>query len=295
MNVTPVVRDVAVGALVLTLECAPLALVLGGCVMGPPRLPDGAPATIRTERMSLGADTLDVELGAPRLADPTRPLILLVTGDGGWRPAERLLFEALARDGYEVAGLDAHAYLRHLRFKRTASDEVASELAQVRAFAARSLGLPPETAFILAGFSRGAGLAVTAAEHGRLRGQLVGLLALALTGEEEYVYHRHRHRHARVRDGSESSLVDPYDSLALLGPLPVAVIQSTQDGYLPAAEARRRFGPDTPWRRFVALDAHNHSFHGARDEMTREAGRAIAWILSAGAPLGPVARRREQP
>ncbi len=45
----------------------------------------------------------------------------------------------------------------------------------------------------------------------------------------------------------------PYDVLKSLDGLPLAVIQSTQDGYLPAAEARRLFGPDGEWRRFYAV------------------------------------------
>ncbi len=285
MGVPRVVRDFTIAALILVVECAPCALILGGCVVGTPRLADGVAASVRTERLPLGADRLEVALGVPSKPDPSRPLIILVSGDGGWRPSERVVFEGLVRAGYEVAGLNAHAYLHHLGFRRAATDQVAWDLVRVGAFAESSLGLPDGAPFILAGVSRGAGLTVTAAAHRPLRGRLVGLLAVALTGEEEYVFQRHRNRHAwDGGDGDKAPRVDPYVSLARLGPLPVAVIQSTQDGYLPASEARRRFGPDTPWRRFVAVEADGHSFNGARDTMEQEAERAIAWILSAATP-----------
>jgi hypothetical protein len=74
--------------------------------------------------------------------------------------------------------------------------------------------------------------------------------------------------------------IQTYDYLTRLAPLPVAVIQSTGDDYLPADKARQLFGPDTPTHRFIAVDARDHAFGGARDELYRQMARSLAWITS---------------
>ena len=73
-------------------------------------------------------------------------------------------------------------------------------------------------------------------------------------------------------------MVQVYDYLPRLGDLPIAVVQSTHDNYLPAADARTLFGPDTARRRFQAIDARNHSFAGARDDMYRAIAGSLDWI-----------------
>jgi len=50
-------------------------------------------------------------------------------------------------------------------------------------------------------------------------------------------------------------MIEPYDYLLRLSSLPVAVLQSTRDGYLPADQARQLFGPDTGNHQLHAIDA----------------------------------------
>ena len=73
-------------------------------------------------------------------------------------------------------------------------------------------------------------------------------------------------------------MVDVYEYLPRLGDLPIAVIQSTRDNYLPAAAARALFGPDTARRRFHAINAGNHSFSGARSELYAAMRSALVWV-----------------
>ncbi|MBW8868384.1 MAG: hypothetical protein JF610_13840 [Acidobacteria bacterium] len=75
-------------------------------------------------------------------------------------------------------------------------------------------------------------------------------------------------------------MVDMYEYLAELGDLPIAVIQSTHDRYLPAAKARAQFGPDTAFRWFQSIEASNHNFGGARDHMYAAIQEALAWVVT---------------
>ena len=55
-------------------------------------------------------------------------------------------------------------------------------------------------------------------------------------------------------------MLDIYEYLPRLGAVPISVIQSTHDSYLPADAARALFGADTDRRQFHAVEARNHSF-----------------------------------
>jgi len=64
-----------------------------------------------------------------------------------------------------------------------------------------------------------------------------------------------------------------------LGSTPVAVIQSTNDPYVPAAESRELLGPDTPTLRLYEVEASNHRFGGAHDKLIEDVDDAMRWIL----------------
>jgi fermentation-respiration switch protein FrsA (DUF1100 family) len=108
---------------------------------------------------------------------------------------------------------------------------------------------------------------------------LAGVLAVGLTKEEEYVRHyRTRRGHSEKTPSRELVTFDTYGSLNELRALPLAVIQSTHDGYLPADEARALFGPDTALRRLSPIAARDHSFKDARDALYHRMSGALSWI-----------------
>jgi hypothetical protein len=210
-------------------------------------------------------------------AHPDGPLVLYATGDGGWWDGDKALFEHMVPWGYPLAGFSAREYVHHLdqgRDKERPRQLADDYLAIIRT-AETVLGLPPTTRVVLVGKSRGSGLAVAAAENPRVRTLLKGILAVALTGEEEYI----EHREPDLPPGTLVMLTT-YDVLPRLGTMPVAVIQSTRDQYLPAAAARGRFGPDTPFRQFHAIDAKDHNFGGKVTDLYAEMNRCFEWILS---------------
>lgn len=204
------------------------------------------------------------------------PLILYVTGDGGWS-SDQELFEEMIPWGYSLAGFDAADYVGHLgdSAETIAAPDLASDYLTIVDTAARGLGLPGDVRVVLVGLSRGSGLDVAAATDARLRARLQGVLAVALTGEEEYVVDPE----AGDSNGRGPMLLT-YPVLPRLGDTKVAVIQSTRDGYLPADEARRRFGVDTPTRRFVAIDAADHTFGGKLPELYANMKSCFDWIVA---------------
>lgn len=208
-----------------------------------------------------------------------QPLLLYTTGDGGWVRKDLTLYKHIVSWGYPTAGFSAPEYLKHLAGEEgtTTPGQLGRDYAQIIAFAEARLHVAPGTPVILIGVSRGAGLEVVAAGQPRVRQKLGGVVAVALTKEEEYVRWFGR-RLPLVHRPAKRTMVEVYDYLPLLGTLPVAVVQSTRDGFLPAGAAARLFGPETPTRRFRAIDARNHSFGGARDAMYDAVKASLQWI-----------------
>jgi pimeloyl-ACP methyl ester carboxylesterase len=269
-----------------------VAAALSWCAPATLRIEPGTTVSLRTTSVRLHGHELTIHLSSG-VPPGTGPLIVYATGDGGWWRGDKALFTRLVRLGYPAAGFSAREYVHHLdpgtEVERPI--EVANDYAAIVAAAEAALRLPPTIRLVLVGKSRGAGLEVAAAATPRLRPQLQGVLAIGLTREEEYV-ERRRRRAAR------GIMLQTYDVLPNIGKIPVAVIQGSADEYLPAADARRLFGPDTPTRRFVEIAGTGHNFDGAVPRMYEQLVRLMTWITgdaligSSRAPrgTGPAAR-----
>jgi hypothetical protein len=213
------------------------------------------------------------------------PLLVYATGDGGWHRKDVDAYRHLVSFGHPTVGFDAHDYVTHLgEMDATTPGRLAADYERIIRAAKETLQLPADYPVVLVGVSRGAGLAVVAAGQRGLRPEISGVLAVALTKEEEYVKMLRPLRPLRrlrgrgARRPSVPEMVEVYDYLPRLAGMPIAVVQSTRDNYLPAAAARTLFGPDNPHRWFQPIQARNHSFGGARAQMYDAMNRSLQWI-----------------
>ena len=259
---------------------AVLLVLVGGCAarsVQPSTAPRAADSTIR-----LNDHPLQLHFANPGAAG-SLPLLVYATGDGGWRRKDLATYRHLVSLGNPLVGFDARDYVTHLGGvpdATTTPARLADDYGRIIEAARSALRLPAAYPVVLVGVSRGAGLSVVAAAQRTLRASISGVLAVALTREEEYVARVHRLRIPGSRRRREAARVQVYGYLPRIADTPVAVVQSTHDGYLPAAEARQLFGPDTPYRWLQPVQARNHSFGGARDDLYRAMGRSLVWIES---------------
>jgi fermentation-respiration switch protein FrsA (DUF1100 family) len=248
-----------------------LSASAGCATFGPLRVPG---VRLTETRVPLHGHALTLRLSAPKASASSGPVLLLyATGDAGWFGKDRAIFGEIARWGYPAAGFSAREYVHHLGASTVRPVEIADDFRQIIAVAESALALPPGTRVVLVGKSRGAGLDVAAAGPPVLKPLLDGIIAVGLTKEEEYV-------HRRLRRSRQLVMLQTYSYLPQLGSLPIAVIQSTHDQYVPAGEARQLFGPNTPTRELVPIESPDHNFDGALDELYGEMARAFRWILS---------------
>jgi virulence protein VirJ len=209
----------------------------------------------------------------------SHPLLVFATGDGGMHRKDLDAYHHLVALGDPIVGFDAHDYVTHLGGdEATTPSRLAADYQRIIEAARQVLHVSTAQPVVLVGVSRGAGLSVVAAGERIAGASIAGVVAVALTQEEEYV---RWHRRLPAGGAGNRVIVDVYEYLPRLQDMPIAVIQSTRDSYLPAAAARALFGPDTPHRRFQAIDAANHSFKGARAQLYDAMRSALAWVARA--------------
>jgi len=256
--------------------------LLAGCRSATPGIAPEPGIELAVTGVALQSETIELQLARPACL-VHRTLLVFGTGDGGWRSADRQLFEALLRWGYPVAGFDARDYLAHLdaAAEPATPDHVARDYERLIAAGRERLRLPPDAPVVLLGFSRGAGLAIAAATRPELRGRLLGVVAVGLGEVEENVRRRERGSSA-----AEGRVLEPFIELSRFGATPVAVIQSTRDRYLAASEARKLFGPDSARRRLIPVESRGHTFGGAREELLRRVAESLDWIGSLASRSG---------
>ncbi len=206
-------------------------------------------------------------------------LVVFATGDGGWRSVSLDVFDHLAALGYMCAGINSPDAVKPVKRagEKLSTAQAAERVQASFVEAKKAFGLPASTPVIVVGFSRGATLVAFSALHPELRDQVRGAIALALTREADYLRAPPAERAPDVQV-DEKGRIQMYPALKFLGSTPVAIIQSTKDPYVSAAEARQLLGPDTPTLRLYEVESSGHRFGGARDKVITDVDDALAWI-----------------
>jgi hypothetical protein len=238
-------------------------------------------ATRIQDWISLYQHPLELHIAKPINNHNGDILVLYSTGDGGWRGLGEQIYEWIAAWDYPVVGFSSKEYLKNLGYvsDTTTPRRLVRDYQSIIQHAEQRLDMPPSTRIILVGLSRGAGLDVVAAGQGELQPNLGGLVAIALTKEEENVVHYRRSRHSSPsQPRRELVQIQTYEYLPRIESVPVVVIQSTNDDYLPASAARDLFGPDTELKTLLSISAGNHRFSGGCLELYKETEAALARI-----------------
>jgi hypothetical protein len=237
----------------------------------------------QSRKVTITQDTLSISLVlvkpvAPR---PSPALVLFASGDGGLMGVSKMILQHLAdRGGDYVAGYSSRDPMSEVN-NSGRWVPYARAVARIRWIlreAKQNLGLPPGTPVIVTGVSRGANMVILAAGDQSLKAQIVGAVAIALTREMDYIEIPEGAERLPGVKVDEERRVQTYPAIQRVGPIPLAVIQSTNDSYVPSAESRQLFGPNTPTRRLYEVKSSGHTFGGGQAEMLHDLDDALNWI-----------------
>jgi len=253
------------------------ACSLLGCA-GPLRSkPDAFVA--RTVPVKFGGRVIEVTYVTPLVPKTRGVLILFASGDAGYWGVSSEMIEHLADERYYLVTYDARQLIAREKKSKSRSKirDLEALYDTMLVDARRSLSLPDTVPVIVTGYSRGANMVVLCAGIESLRRHLAGAVAIALCPNTDYLEPPTREEPLSTVLVDGEGHLQTYEAIPSAGSLPFAVIQGTKDSYIGADEARSRFGPDTPRRRFYAIEG-SHTFGGARDTLMRDLDDALGWI-----------------
>jgi hypothetical protein len=282
-------RPLSWGSTVTGLLLSAFLVSLAGCTCPVPVPFEPHTAQIR-DRITLYDHPLELRFSIPKTKNSF--LVVYATGDGGWHGLDEQIFDWISAWDYAAVGFSSPKYLQDVEHGKNVTSPVhlAKDYKTIIRFAEKKLGIPESSRIILAGLSRGAGLAIIAAGQGELKPDLAGVVAAALIKEEKHVlYPRWRWQSKTNRLERELLKIQTYEYLPRIDSVPVAVIQSTHDAYLPASDARILFGPDTETKKLIPINAKNHRFTGGCLDLYGQIKDALDWICktAAGQDEGP--------
>jgi len=207
---------------------------------------------------------------------PDPPVVIVVSGDGGWHGFIIEIAQYLADHGYTTVGVDARAYLTSLsKPKALEPTQVTRDFAEVARFAK---GQAHSKSVVLAGWSEGAGLAVLGALDPAVRADLRGVVAIGLPEVNELAWRWSDSVIYLTHKVPNEPTFNSKDYVGKLSPIPLMVIQSTHDEFVPLETAQSIFGRAQEPKEIAFIDARDHRFEGQRPAFWQALDRAFAWF-----------------
>jgi alpha-beta hydrolase superfamily lysophospholipase len=202
--------------------------------------------------------------------------VIVSSGDGGWIHLAPHVAEFLSSKGYFVVGFDSRDYLESMTSGKSGvrTEDEPADYRALAEFASQGSTKKP----ILIGVSEGAGLSVLAATDPETRRTIGGVIGLGLPDLNELAWHW-RDAVIYVTHGApKEPMFSTADIIGKVAPLPIAVIHSTHDEYVPIEELNRVFAAAKEPRRLWIVKASNHRFSDNLGEFDQRLMEALGWV-----------------
>jgi fermentation-respiration switch protein FrsA (DUF1100 family) len=244
------------------LHLAPFALAV---LAAAPPVQAGATLTLRGHDQAL--HLLGTRGGRP---------VVVASGDGGWVHLGPAVASFLAGKGFFVVGFDSKAYLSSFTTKTATlqPEDVKADFRALVSFAAEGGSARP----LLVGVSEGAGLAALAATDAALQPAVLGVVGLGL-GDLNELGWRFRDSIIYLTKGVPNE--PTFSVLALadrIAPVPLAVLNSRHDEFVPEAESRGIVDRARDPKRLWIVEAADHRFSDNQPGLQKALAEAIAWV-----------------
>ena len=201
---------------------------------------------------------------------------LVASGDGGWVHLAPQLAEQLAGAGFFVVGLDSKQYLSAFTSgqKTLTPDDVKADFKALLEHTIQGSAHRP----LLVGVSEGAGLLVLAGGDPAVQALAQGVIACGL-GDKNELGWRFRDSIIYITKGVPNeptfSVLEIVDRVS---PLPLLVLQSTHDEFVPPQELRAIFDKAREPKRLRLIEAADHRISDNQQELRKQVLLGIAWI-----------------
>lgn len=222
--------------------------------------------------------TVTVEYYRPDVGTSPKGTIFMGSGDVGWVGLGVELAEFLSRQGYAVVGINVRTYLEAFSAKadHVSTGQVGEDYAVIATYLRARRQLPEPV--VVMGVSEGAALAVLAAAAPANHAWIAGVMTLGLPADAELAW---RWKDALTwitkKNAAEPSFA-PAEFIDRVSPLPLWMIQSKTDEYVPPADYRLIEQRAKPPKMQVLIDAANHRFTDRKAELKAQVLAGLAWM-----------------
>lgn len=225
-----------------------------------------------TEKLVLRGKVQTLQLYGPRDGDP----VIVSSGDGGWIHLGPRVAALLGARGFFVVGFDCKSYLESFTSGTStlSTADVPADYRELLKYAgAKSMKKP-----LLIGVSEGAALSLLAATEPATKAMVSGVIGLGLGNRNELGW---RWKDAMIYLTHGVPNEPTFSTLQMAGrlaPVPLAVINSTHDEFVPAGEVEAIMAAADNPKRLWMIDAADHRFSNRQEEFAQRLDSALEWI-----------------
>jgi dienelactone hydrolase len=235
-----------------------------------------APAAGQPMSVPVRGKTLTLTVYRP--AGAPKGTVIMGSGDVGWVGVGVAIAEFLAGEGYVVAGVNVRQYLSAFTVGKShlqAADAPADYEALAQFLKANKLLVDP---VVVSGISEGAALAILAASSARNHEWLRGVITMGVPPTAELAWKWTDFTTWITKSDAREPSFAAKDYVAAVSPLPIVMLQSRKDEYVPEADYRALEAQAKAPKKLVLIDASNHRFTDRRKELRAEYLAALVWI-----------------
>lgn len=204
-----------------------------------------------------------------------RPRVLFVPGDGGMWGQACVIAHTIASWGYDVYALDTKEYLESFTDgKRLGEDQVMDHFHQLGQWVAGGDGAQ----VALVGWSEGAGLGLLAAAAPQNKGLFCGLVAIGLPESSVLSWRWQDDLTYLTKTDPEEPEFPSAPYLPRVAPLPLLMIQASEDVYISPGAARELFALAGQPKCFALVRAEDHRFSDNEAEFYRVLRSGLEWL-----------------
>ncbi|MBZ5516917.1 MAG: hypothetical protein LAN62_19125 [Acidobacteriia bacterium] len=212
----------------------------------------------------------------PPAHKPESPAVIVASGDGGWHGFVVEIAQYIADHGYPTLGVDAKEYLFTLsKAKALEPAQVTGDFGTIIRFAKEQSGAK---SVVLVGWSEGAGLVVLGALDPGVRADLRGVVAIGLPELNELAWRWSDSIIYVTHKVPKEPTFNSKDYVGKLPPVPLTMIQSAHDEFVPLEKAREIFASAGEPKQIVCVEAKDHHFENQRPAFYQALDRAFAWF-----------------
>jgi fermentation-respiration switch protein FrsA (DUF1100 family) len=207
-----------------------------------------------------------------------RGTIFMGSGDAGWVGLGVELSEDLSKDGYTVVGINVRRYLQNFRIGEShlTVEDVPGDYAEVERFLLSQKVITAPV--IMAGVSEGAALAVLAASAPKNHQWISGVITLGLPRTAELAWRWMDVMSFVTKNDPDEPEFEPAQFIAAVSPLPLLMLQSTKDEFVPERDFRMFEQTAAMPKQLVLIDASNHRFTDKKPELKSKLRAGLDWL-----------------